>query len=258
MTAYMFNDKPAAVHRAWFRCFTGWLPFVAVVAGLSAGVRSAGRCFAGRCWAWVLLLVCYFWMPAPPPLADDPNRPVNINYVYGLSDAQGAGPGWTRTCILRCIASRCRSAYSLPAHLLLLKLFPSAASFRRQSEPGGRRRMSWRCSSPEPVAGRPPAEPRGPGIPAASRASRTRWTSRSARTWSSSRAASQALRRLSACQIGVNFPGQGGHPTFVQIDLPLQLFAHAALLEQLGPSRTAAAAAIRRPARQADRPVSSG
>ena len=36
--------------------------------------------------AWVLLLVCYFLMPAPPAPTGNPNLPVNINYVYGLSD----------------------------------------------------------------------------------------------------------------------------------------------------------------------------
>ena len=42
--------------------------------------------------AWVLLTVCYAYMPPPSPVKDpvtkkqirDPNLPVNINYVYGL------------------------------------------------------------------------------------------------------------------------------------------------------------------------------
>ena len=34
--------------------------------------------------AWVLLLVCFFFMPPPNP---DPGlTPVNINYVWGTSD----------------------------------------------------------------------------------------------------------------------------------------------------------------------------
>ena len=32
------------------------------------------------------MLVCYFFMPAPPAPLDNPNLPVNIDYVYGLSD----------------------------------------------------------------------------------------------------------------------------------------------------------------------------
>src|SRR5262249_22722605 len=46
---------------------------------------------AFRAWtllAWVLMPVCYFLLPGPPPPADNKNLPVNINYVYGLSDEQ--------------------------------------------------------------------------------------------------------------------------------------------------------------------------
>ncbi|MDU1671731.1 MAG: hypothetical protein E6833_36705, partial [Bradyrhizobium sp.] len=42
-----------------------------------------------------LLSVCYFLMPPPPATSD---LPVNINYVYGLSDAVAQsfmpGPAW--------------------------------------------------------------------------------------------------------------------------------------------------------------------
>ena len=31
------------------------------------------------------MLTCYFLMPAPPAPADNPNLPININYVHGLS-----------------------------------------------------------------------------------------------------------------------------------------------------------------------------
>ena len=45
---------------------------------------------------WVLLSVCYFLMPAPPAI--NPNLPVNINYVFGMSDAAAQsfmpGPLW--------------------------------------------------------------------------------------------------------------------------------------------------------------------
>jgi hypothetical protein len=32
---------------------------------------------------WAVLLACYFFAPAPPAPADDPNLAVNINYVHG-------------------------------------------------------------------------------------------------------------------------------------------------------------------------------
>jgi len=33
-----------------------------------------------------LLPICYFLLPAPPPPADNPGLPVNVNYVYGFSN----------------------------------------------------------------------------------------------------------------------------------------------------------------------------
>jgi hypothetical protein len=36
--------------------------------------------------AWVLLAISYLFLPAPPAPADNPNLPVNVDYVYGLSD----------------------------------------------------------------------------------------------------------------------------------------------------------------------------
>jgi hypothetical protein len=64
--------------------FHFWLPFVP--AWLVWRLGYDRRAFV--VWtvaAWALLSVCYFLMPAPP--AVDSNLPVNINYVFGLSDA---------------------------------------------------------------------------------------------------------------------------------------------------------------------------
>ena len=36
--------------------------------------------------AWVLLTVCYLYLPGPPPDPLHPNSPVNVNYVYGFDD----------------------------------------------------------------------------------------------------------------------------------------------------------------------------
>jgi hypothetical protein len=84
MTAYMFNPGIALFAR-FLSFFHFWLPFFLLVVVLRLGYDR--RAFA----AWTalalgLMLVCYFLMPAPPPPADNPNLPVNINYVYGLSD----------------------------------------------------------------------------------------------------------------------------------------------------------------------------
>lgn len=89
MTEYMF------IHEGWqqwyydaLSFFHLWLPLLLVflVARLGYDKRAL------RLWtvtAWILLIICYLWMP-PPPLPEYPEGvrqvPVNINYVYGLKD----------------------------------------------------------------------------------------------------------------------------------------------------------------------------
>jgi len=82
MTGYMFDEGIF-----WFARFLSlfhfWLPIMLV--WLVARLGYDRRAFVG--WtllAWILLLVCYFFMPAPPAPAENPKLPVNINYVYGF------------------------------------------------------------------------------------------------------------------------------------------------------------------------------
>ena len=86
MTDYMFNPAlPLATRGLSF--FHFWLPLLLVWLVWRLGYDR--RAFAG--WtllAWGLILFCYFAMPAPPAPADQPNLPVNINYVYGMSDTR--------------------------------------------------------------------------------------------------------------------------------------------------------------------------
>ena len=82
LTDYMF----AADHSLFLRglsLFHGWLPFLLVYLVWKLGYdRRAFVAWTGL--AWLLLLVCFFFMPPPQP---DPGlTPVNINYVWGLSD----------------------------------------------------------------------------------------------------------------------------------------------------------------------------
>jgi len=46
--------------------------------------------------AWAAVLISYFLLPAPGARLANPLAPVNINYVYGFSDAtaQTWMPGW--------------------------------------------------------------------------------------------------------------------------------------------------------------------
>ncbi|MCK5942216.1 MAG: hypothetical protein KAI24_09620 [Planctomycetes bacterium] len=88
MTAYMFEEQNPLFNRS-LSLFHGWLPLLLLwlVARVGYDRRSM---LAWVATAWVLILVCYLWMPPPPEpgAVVDPNQPVNINYVYGLDGRQ--------------------------------------------------------------------------------------------------------------------------------------------------------------------------
>jgi len=116
MTAYMFDANLPLFTRG-LSFFHFWLPFV--LAWLVWRLGYDRRAFA--VWtvaAWVLLSVCYFLMPAPP--ATTPNVPVNINLVFGLSDAAAQsfmpGPLWFLMLLLGLPA-----IIFYPTHRLLLR-----------------------------------------------------------------------------------------------------------------------------------------
>lgn len=100
MTDYMF-DPGIALFARGLSSFHAWLPFVLVF--LVARLGYDRRAFLyWTLLAWVLLAVCYLLLPAPPPDPARPNVPVNINYVYGFSDAaaQTWMPGWAWLALL--------------------------------------------------------------------------------------------------------------------------------------------------------------
>ena len=82
MTAYMFDEGIPPFSRG-LSLFHGWLPFLLVYLIWRIGYdRRALRSWTGV--SWVLLPICFFLMP--PPAANPGLTPVNINYVWGLSD----------------------------------------------------------------------------------------------------------------------------------------------------------------------------
>lgn len=82
MTDYMFDAQHPLFLRA-LSLFHGWLPFLLIYLVWRIGYdRRAFWTWTGL--AWVLLIVCFFFMPPPTP---NPGlTPVNINYVWGLDD----------------------------------------------------------------------------------------------------------------------------------------------------------------------------
>src|ERR1700754_4750319 len=83
MTAYMFNANSSLFLRG-LSLFHGWLPFLLVYLVWEFGYDRRGFP-AWTVLAWALMLICFFFMPPPNPNAG--LQPVNINYVFGPSDA---------------------------------------------------------------------------------------------------------------------------------------------------------------------------
>ena len=82
MTDYMFDSSKSFFLRS-LSLFHGWLPLLLIF--LVARMGYEPRAF--KAWtvlAWIVVIVCYFFMPGPRP--DPGNAAVNINYVYGMSD----------------------------------------------------------------------------------------------------------------------------------------------------------------------------
>jgi hypothetical protein len=84
MTEYMFQST-IPLHVRILSFFHFWLPFLLIWMLRRTGYHPQGM----PLWtalAFTSLYICYFFMPAPPAPASNPNLPVNINYVYGFSD----------------------------------------------------------------------------------------------------------------------------------------------------------------------------
>ena len=116
MTDYMFDaDRPLFLRGLSF--FHFWLPFLLVYLVWRLGYDR--RALIG--WvllAWLLQLVGYFLLPPGPPPKDNPNLPVNVNYVFGFDDnvAQTWMPsGWFLVVMMVALPM----LLFLPTHFLL-------------------------------------------------------------------------------------------------------------------------------------------
>ena len=82
MTDYMFEAHRSVFLRG-LSLFHGWLPFLLLYLVWKLGYDR--RAFiTWTVLACVLILICFFFMPPPQP--DPGMTPVNVNYVWGLSD----------------------------------------------------------------------------------------------------------------------------------------------------------------------------
>ncbi len=118
MTAYMFNSSTPLFLRS-LSMFHGWLPFLLIYLVAKVGYnRSAFILWTGL--AWVLILVCFSIMP--PPNSNAGLTPVNINYVWGLKDAE-AQTWMSPYAWLALMTFGLPTIFYAPVHVLLKKYF---------------------------------------------------------------------------------------------------------------------------------------
>ncbi|WP_235908737.1 hypothetical protein [Roseiconus nitratireducens] len=86
MTSYMF-DSGISLFARGLSFFHFWLPILLVflVARLGYDRRALG---AWTATAWCLMVICYFVLPPAGAELAYPNQPHNVNYVFGMDDAQ--------------------------------------------------------------------------------------------------------------------------------------------------------------------------
>jgi hypothetical protein len=121
MTNYMFDSNRSLFLRL-LSLFHGWLPFLLVYLVWRIGYDR--RAFwSWTLLSWALLFICFFFMPPPTP--DAGLTPVNINYVWGLSDT--AAQTWMPPYVwfAGMLVGLPLVAYA-PVHLLLARFMPQA------------------------------------------------------------------------------------------------------------------------------------
>jgi hypothetical protein len=123
MTDYMFAPDHSLFLRG-LSLFHGWLPFLLVFLVWRLGYDRRALA-AWTVVAWALVLICFFFMPPPRP--DAGLTPVNINYVWGMSDAaaQTWVPAWAW--VVGLLIGLPLVLYA-PVHLLLSRFMPKPAA----------------------------------------------------------------------------------------------------------------------------------
>ena len=125
LTNYMFDGtKPLFTRGLSF--FHFWLPIVIVYLIAKLGYdRRALKAWTAL--AFVVLGICYFFLPAPPAPAANPHLPVNVNYVYGLSDDHLQTWMHPHLYFLLVLAALPTVCY-IPTHLVLSRLFKPSSN----------------------------------------------------------------------------------------------------------------------------------
>jgi predicted small integral membrane protein len=131
MTAYMFQDNQPLYARA-ISLFHGWLPFLLLYVVYRLGYDRRALP-AWTLLAWGLMLIAYFLLPAPPAPESNKNLPVNVNYVYGVSDEK-AQEWMPPLAWLAVMMTGLPILFFIPTHLLLLsRMKPNGDEKKRRS-----------------------------------------------------------------------------------------------------------------------------
>ena len=120
MTDYMFNPEISLFARG-LSFFHFWLPGLLLFVIWKLGYDPKAL-VAWTILAWGLMLVAYFFLPAPGDVLKFANQPRNVNYVYGIS---GSEPQTMMPPLvwLAGIMMGLPLVCYLPAHLLLKRCF---------------------------------------------------------------------------------------------------------------------------------------
>ena len=120
MTSYMFDAHKPLFLRG-LSLFHGWLPFVLLFLVSRLGYDK--RAF--KAWTGLsvgLCLIAYFLLPPAGAVLANPNLPRNVNYVFGLDDAQPQH--WMPQGLYLMVWMLALTVlFYVPSHLVLNKLF---------------------------------------------------------------------------------------------------------------------------------------
>jgi hypothetical protein len=122
MTDYMFQSDHSLFLRL-LSLYHAWMPFLLVYLVWKTGYDRRALP-AWTVLAWVLVLVCFFFMPPPTP---NPGlTPVNIDYVWGMGDT--AAQTWVPPYVwLAGLLIGLPLLVFTPTHFVLMRVMPEAS-----------------------------------------------------------------------------------------------------------------------------------
>ncbi|WP_286177901.1 hypothetical protein [Stieleria mannarensis] len=120
MTEYMF-DSGISLFARGLSFFHFWLPLMLIFFLWRLGYdRRALPAWSGL--AWILILTSYFVLPPAGAVLDYPNQPHNVNYVFGMNDAEPQSWMPPQAWLTLLLVGLPTFVY-LPTHLLFSRLF---------------------------------------------------------------------------------------------------------------------------------------